>query len=306
MTSRPGDRTAPRRRCGFAGVGQRDDGRAKLGAVWQNLLEEVYGTVETTARIDRLEDALIQLATAQRELVTAQERTEARLGELTAAQERTEMRLGQLAAAQERTEARLSELATAQRDLAAAQERTESRLGQLAAAQERTETQLGALLSWQRGEDGRRRGERLEREVLRGAPTLFSRGRGGSTDQEHVRQHLIQLLGPILDGDLRDVPPEADPFLADLLWWKGDHVALVEVSWVVDEYDVQRAYQRAETLRRAGVTVLPVVIGDSWANGEVRALAVAYRMGWRVGGDLSDAYIDFRRLPDTGSATAGA
>jgi hypothetical protein len=216
-------------------------------------------------------------------LATAQERTETRLAELATAQERTETRLAELATAQERTETRLAELVVGQRTLTA--------------AQERTETQLSALLSWQKGEDGRRRGEHLERDVARSAFILFAGGEGGTADQRWVQQWLTQLLAPILQQDPFVLPPEDDPGRADLLWRKGDTIAVVEVSWIVDDYDVQRAFRRAETVRRAGVTVVPVVIGDSWANGEVRFLAETYRMAWKVGNDVSDAYIALRRLP---------
>ena len=67
---------------------------------------------------------------------------------------------------------------------------------------------------------------------------------------------------------------------------------------MIDDHDVQPAYDRAYTLQDAGVDALPMVMGHAWADVEVRALAVAYKMGWRVGHDLSEPYIAFRRLPD--------
>jgi hypothetical protein len=274
--------------------------------------------MELAARVDRLEEALSQLAAAQRdlaasqarterhvealaamqrELVAAQERTEGRLAALAAAQERTEAQVRTLAAAQERTEAQVRTLADGLHTLAAAQERTESRLAALAAAQERTEAQLGTLLSWQKGEDGRRRGEYLERDVARGAPVLFAGGDGGPPDQPAVRRWLLARLLPLMQGGAGELWTVENPFYADLIWWKGDVAAVVEVSAVVDEDDVERARQRAETLRRAGIEAIPTVIGDSWASGQDRYLADIHHLAYKVGHEVSDAYIAFRRLP---------
>jgi hypothetical protein len=91
--------------------------------------------------------------------------------------------------------------------------------------------------------------------------------------------------------------PEADPFLADLLWWKGEQVAVVEISLQVDGYDVLRAGKRAETLRRAGAQVLPVVLGRGWASVEARVEALTRRVEWKVGSDLSEGFLAFRRVP---------
>ena len=75
---------------------------------------------------------------------------------------------------------------------------------------------------------------------------------------------------------------------------------------MVDEHDVERAHRRAETLRRAGVQALPMLVGESWADGTVRALAGAHQAGWHVGGEVSDAYIAFRRLPALTATANGA
>ncbi len=292
-----------------------------------------YGTicsgsirVQLDARVDRLETVVAELTAAHRDFLAAQERTETHLAQLATAQQRTESQLAQLATAQQRTEQRLEELATAQRELAVAQQRTEQRLeelataqqrteaqlaqlasaqqqvaaqlAQLASAQQRTETQLASLLNWQQGESGRREGERFERDIVRGALTLFAGGEGGTPDQPWVHAWLSPLLMRLLKDGTVSLPPEADPTRADLLWRKGGTVAVVEISKVVDEYDVVRAHERAETLRRAGAEALAVVIGDAWASLEVRyEAAVVYRIAWKVAGDVSEAFIAFRRLP---------
>jgi len=217
--------------------------------------------------------------------------------EVAARIDRLEEALSQLAAAQARTEHHVAALAATQQALVAAQERTESRLAALAAAQERTEAQLGTLLSWQKGEDERQRGENLERDVVRGAPVLFAGGDGGPPDQPAVRRWLLARLLPLMQSGASELQPVENPFYADLIWWKGDVAAVVEVSAVVDEDDVERAHQRAQTLRRAGIEVVATVVGCSWASGEDRSLADSYHLAYKVGDEVSDAYIAFRRLP---------
>jgi hypothetical protein len=43
---------------------------------------------------------------------------------------------------------------------------------------------------------------------------------------------------------------EADPFLADLRWWKGEQLGVVKVSLQVDGDDITRVTRRTQTLRR--------------------------------------------------------
>jgi hypothetical protein len=253
--------------------------------------------MEVAARIDRLEEALSQLAAAQARTEHHVAALAATQQALVAAQERTESRLAALAAAQERTEAQLHTLADGLRTLAEAQERTEAQLRTLVAAQERTEAQLGTLLSWQKGEDERQRGENLERDVVRGAPVLFAGGDGGPPDQPAVRRWLLARLLPLMQSGASELQPVENPFYADLIWWKDDVAAVVEVSAVVDEDDVERAHQRAQTLRRAGIEVVATVVGCSWASGEDRSPADSYHLAYKVGHEVSDAYIAFRRLP---------
>jgi hypothetical protein len=249
--------------------------------------------MELAAQVNRLEDALAQLATAQ-------ERSETALSGLASAQRRTEMRLDRveehlerLAAAQERTEARLEQLAQAQ-------VRTEAQLQELASAQRATETQLARLVQWQQGEDGRRRGERYEREIARQALALFAGGEGGPTERALVEQRLGTVLGSHLPDVLLSTDAGSTPFLANLLWWNGDRIAVVEISRVVDDTDVNRAVERAEVLRRAGADVIPMVIGELWNDDDTRKWARAQGVAWKVGKDLSESFVAFRRLPPSG------
>ncbi len=247
--------------------------------------------METTTRVDRLEANMAGLAAAQT-------RTEVALAQLAEAQAHTE-------AALTRTGERLSQLAASQgrtdevmRDLAIRQGGTDAIMKELAAAELRTEARLDSLAQWQQGEAGRRKGERFERDIIRSASMLFAGGYGAPPSDFVLQERMATLLAPLgQDGLPLDLRSYDNVFAADLIWWKGDHVVLVEISHVVEEHDVERAARRAAVLRRAGADALPVVIGEFWANGEVRAVAELSRMAWKVGNDVSERFIAFRRLP---------
>jgi hypothetical protein len=173
--------------------------------------------------------------------------------------------------------------------------RVEEQLAALAERQEQMTQEMRWFANWQRGEDGRRKGERYEQATLSRATALFNGGQGGAPAQPWVQQQLFKWLQARLADGL--ISPEDDPFLADLIWWKGAQAAVVEISVQVNGYDVFRAARRAETLRRVGVQTLAVVIGDEWALIDSRDQADAQRVEWKVGTDLSDGFLSFRRLP---------
>jgi hypothetical protein len=214
----------------------------------------------------------------------------------------------QLAERMEHVENRLDRIEAALVRLAEAQARTEEQLARqgaqivsLTAAQRRTEEQIAslteqvqALVSWQRGEAGRRDGERYERDTVRRAPVLFYGGHGGAPDHPEVQRRLTAWLQAMPVEDI--FPTTADPFLADLLWWKGDQLAIVEVSVQVNGEDIRRVVQRAETLRRGGLQAMAVVIGESWATPDTHEHARALGVDWKVGDDLSPGFLAFRRL----------
>lgn len=229
--------------------------------------------MDLEARLLRLEDTLVRLAEAQA---------------------RTEAAVSRLAEAQVRTEAQLLRLETQVQALAEAQTRTEAQLA-------RQVTQLQTLMSWQRGEAGRREGERYERDVVRRASVLFNGGDGGVPEQPEVQRRLAERLRTILAEGI--LPSEADPFLADLLWWKGNQLAVIEVSLQVNGNDVNRVMQRAGTLRRAGIQAMAVVIGEGWATLDTQERARALKVDWKVGDDLSPGFLAFRRLvPEDGES----
>src|SRR5207248_7257746 len=124
---------------------------------------------------------------------------------------------------------------------------------------------LDRLSDWQRGEEGRREGERYERNTVRHARVIFGGGRD-VTQQPEDLQRIQRALDPVMARP--DLDEADDPFLADLLWLKGERIAMVEISRRIDRDDMDRARRRAETLRAAGLPALAVVIGRDWVSEE--------------------------------------
>lgn len=190
------------------------------------------------ASVSRLDGAMLRLAEAQT-------RTETRIEELAEGQQR-------LFEAQTRTEERLNALAEAQT-------RTEERLNELAQAQTRTETEVKSLAV------------ALERLTIRTDAVV------GRTFELQFRDRLTAYLGRFLrrgkllsNDELLDlIEPkvterEADDFL------RADAVAsglvdgvksyvVVEASSTGDIDDILRAQRRADVLRKAGLTAIPLV-----------------------------------------------
>ena len=163
----------------------------------------------------------------------------------------------------------------------------------------RIEPAVMELQRWQRGEVARRKGDDYERSVIQRAGRIFGLGQGGSPrDDASVRQQILLWLDAA--GLLEeDEDPASDPLEADLVWWKGDRVALAEISVKVDRHDVRRAKQRAETLRREGLAVTPVVIGAQWAHRQTPKIAQREGVESVVKGVYSQGVIDFRRYRPT-------
>ena len=228
-------------------------------------------SAKSTEQYDRLTTAIERLTQAQQRTAETQQRT---------------------AEAQQRTEERLERLAGTVQALAEAQQRTEAIVQQLVQSHQRME-------DWQRGETGRRDGERYERRILRRAPALFQDGQGGSPDEPLVRQKLSNLLRSLLATDT--LADEEDPFLADIIWWKNDHFIVAEVSHRLDNRDVIRAARRSETLRRAGLQATAVVIGEDWVAPDTRRSAQARTVEWKVDDEFSEGLLAFRRLAVTES-----
>ncbi|MFN7162486.1 MAG: hypothetical protein ACK4NB_05445 [Fimbriimonadales bacterium] len=209
---------------------------------------------------------------------------------LAEAQRRTEQRVEELAEAQRRTEQRVEELVEAQR-------RTDTTVQELVQIWHEMAQRLERLENWQQGETGRREGERYERDVVARAPALFYGGNGGGRGEPHVRQQVARWLAPYFQQGI-DIDPQNDPLLADLIWWKGDHVMVGEIGSKLGINDVRRAKARAETLRQVGVNATPVVIGEEWGTPDTEAIAQQEGVEWYVHGGLSIGFLEFRKLPD--------
>jgi hypothetical protein len=266
------------------------------------------------SKFDQLVAVVRELAEIQRQqgeqirsLMEAQKRTEEQVRVLAEAQRRTEEQLQRqaeqiqaLTEAQRRTEEQLQLQAEQVRALTETQRRTEEQLqaltqqvSALVAAQSRMEEALQWLINWQRGEMGRREGERYERHVIRRAPILFNGGEGGSPYEPMIQQRLASMLSREQREQLFH-DEEGDPFLADLIWWKDGQVAVVEISLQVDGYDVIRASRRAQTLRNASIQAIAVVIGRDWANPDAYDAAIRYRVEWLIGSEMSEGLRRFR------------
>ncbi|GIV07093.1 MAG: hypothetical protein KatS3mg017_0295 [Fimbriimonadales bacterium] len=183
------------------------------------------------------------------------------------------------------------EVAEVKQEVAGVKQRVE-RLEQITEVTQQTVTRLE---NWQRGEQGRRDGEDYERLIVLRASRLFGTGDGGSPrENERVRKQVeawLEAAGLLS----RDTESDYDPLLADLIWWRGSKVAVVEISVKVNGHDVERAKRRAEMLREAGLDALPVVVGSEWAHPETEQIAKQEGVAWRIANTVSEAIIEFRR-----------
>jgi len=215
--------------------------------------------------------------------------------ELAEAQRRTEEELHTLAGRVDQLAQRVDDLTQRVNDLAQRVDDLTQRVDGLALRVDQLTEEVRALVTWQKGEAGRREGERYERTTAKRGPVLFGGGYGGATDDPRVRVRLSRWLRPILE-DGRVLEADDDPTLADIIWWKGGKVAVVEVSLKVNGRDVERASNRAEVLRSVGVDAFGVVIGEDWDSLEARALARDRKVEWMVAGNPSEGFIAFRRI----------
>lgn len=227
---------------------------------------QLNGLLDTPNRMAQIEAAIAQLVEAQRQSEDRLRRAETRLEKVEARLERIEGIVEKLAEAQLRTEAALHKV----------------------------EDEVAKMSDRLRGEEGRRAGEQYERTLERRAPSLLGGGVGGSAQRDIVYTHAQQLLAPLYPMD--DLPSEADPMLADIVWWKSNRYVVVEVSLRVDRLDVLRAAQRARTLRQAGADATGIVIGDEWLAEDTLELARSEKVEWKVGNGYSTGLLAYRRL----------
>jgi hypothetical protein len=203
--------------------------------------------------------------------------TNLHLQALTAAQQRTEERLAELAIAQQRTDEQVAELrAETERrfqELAIAQQRTDEQVAQLVYVTQTLVTDVGTL-----------KGDMLELRYRNRAASYLGRIarriRTLSTDE------LAALLDDAVDQGQLSIADKDEIMLADLVVRGRRHdndtavYLLVEVSWSIRQYDVERAVKRAAFLSRLGTPVLPVVAGQIMPE-TVEQLAREQKV-WRV------------------------
>jgi hypothetical protein len=160
---------------------------------------------------------------------------------------------------------------------------------------QRVQAEVSGLSNWRQGETGRREGDQYEAYIVANAVTVFGDGEGGSPRRDYeVRRHLLALFRET-GVDLTTIEEADSPLVADLVWWQGNRYCVVEISVKVDDHDISRAKARAETLRLAGVEVMPVVIGSAWAYDDARDEALKAGVEWRVGKEYSQGLIEYRR-----------
>jgi hypothetical protein len=173
------------------------------------------------------------------------------------------------------------------------EQETRERFDRLEARQDRLEASVDSISRWAQGEKARRDGLDYQRRVIKRAWRTFGGGEGGWPDENpEVAYQIDQWLADAgIDGNTID--PRSDPQEADLVWWKGRKVAVVEISLKVNGDDVERARLRADTLRQAGLDVIPFVIGLGWAHPETPDNARKLGVEWRIGSEVSDGLREF-------------
>jgi hypothetical protein len=232
---------------------------------FQDLIRLLQERPEWRADLRRLvlTDELLALPELVRELVQAQQRTEGRVGRLEDSVE----------SLRAETERRFQELATAQLTLT-------RRIDDLREAVQTLGDRTYSLTA----DVGELRGSDLERRYRERPYAYFQRlirqAHTLSGDELNAMLDRAVTAGQLNDEDVDEIV-WADAIVRGRRRDDDQEVFLVvEASWGVGPYDVQRADKRAKLLAKAGVITLPVVAG-MWVtpDGEVAARATNV---WRV------------------------
>ena len=281
-----------------------DDRMKEIRVVRQEFDRLVEAHARTEAALNRLAEAQAQTEARVRELAEAQARTEeelrkyreasearfarieAALDRLSEAQAQTEARVRELAEAQERyqeaSEARFARIEAALDRLSEAQAQTEARLRELAEAQERYQEasearfarieavleQVVVQLQKLTDRTGKLEGRLLELTYQQKAGSYFG----------YLLRRPRVFLPVEIEDQLKDYLTQEefrDLLAVDLLVsGRPRHLAeapqvwlVVEISATVDRHDVERARQRADLLRRAGLRAIPTVAGEDATMG---------------------------------------
>jgi len=142
-----------------------------------------------------------------------------------------------------------------------------------------------------KGDVGNLKGKAYEQEYRLKANGIFGRFiRRGKDRMDDVADQLHEAVtaGQVSEAELEQV------LAVDLLWGgksrqtEADVTAVLETSWRAEMKDVERAYRRAEILRRIGLQAVPVVAGMEWdgqALMQAQALGVAIASNGQVNFD---------------------
>ncbi|WP_448601280.1 hypothetical protein, partial [Thermoflexus hugenholtzii] len=237
----------------------------------------------------------------------AQRRTEESLQRVSEAfaayREETDRRFAELAEAQRRTEESLQRLSEA---FAAYREETDRRFAELAEAQRRTEESLQrlseAFIVHRRvvaDDMSVLKKESLERRYRERAAAYF-----GGPDFHKVRaltfDELMEALGKALKARsiTREEYEEArrvDGVIRGRRRQRSMHLAM-EVSWIIDRGDVERAVRRAEILRKALGETWPAVAGREITEGAREAIERLRREGRPIV-VVQDGWVDWPSKP---------
>ena len=269
----------------------------ELPAVVRELRDQLSRVLEAIARTQEQLQALTARVAEDREglrqLRAMVETTQAQIQELRAAQAEDREQLAKLQAMVETTQAQIQELRAAQAQdrelimqlratgaedrerlakLSALVETTQAEIRELRAAQAETQRhldQLSADVARLTGYTDQLRGWQLEYRHREYTQAYFGKLLRG------IRVFSRETLAELLDEQERAgtlEPAEVDEILAADVVFSGRRAgrpdgrvyALAEVSWVVDEDDVERAARRAALLAKAlHAEVLPVVAGET-------------------------------------------
>ncbi len=202
-----------------------------------------------------LTDELLALPELVRELVEAQRRTEERVTHL-------EDRIAALVEAQLRTEQRVTHLEDRVAALVEAQLRTERQIAALTEAQLRTERRLATLTNDVADVKGVVLELRYQHRAHAYFAPLIRRTRVLSPEEIDTLLEAAVTQGLLSEAEADEI------VLADLLlrgWRREDNTevyVVVEISWKIDPYDVERSVRRATLLSRLGTPAIPVVAGN--------------------------------------------
>ena len=234
-----------------------------------DIVELKAGQTQSNERLGRLEVGQTQSNERLGRLEVGQTQSNERLGRLEVGQTQSNERLGRLEVGQTQSNERLGRLEVGQTQsnerlgrLEVGQTQSNERLGRLEAGQRRMEGRMGTIT----GTDYERRIARHFRSIanrylaLRRPQVLHSinnpQADGLAQTVEDAAESGVITHEANFDLDLADIIGCGENRQGDLLY------VVAEVSETIDEYDISRALERADTVSRAtGHSTLAVVIG---------------------------------------------